>query len=60
MFDIFLSVRLNKFNARRIKELVDWFNKHDNDEMEYTESDIVRIAINRLYKEKFGGKKNEK
>ena len=55
-FDIISSIRINDFNQRRIKDLVEWFNIHDENELEYTASDIVRIAINRLYKEKIGVK----
>lgn len=59
MFSIQLNIRTNENNIKRIKELVDWYNSNekDDDETEYNASQIVRIAINKLHKEKFQNQK---
>jgi uncharacterized protein with HEPN domain len=57
MFDKNTSVRLNDLNVDRIERLIKYFNDHDEDDFEYTASDIIRIAINRLYRDKLGEKK---
>jgi hypothetical protein len=59
-FDLQYNIRINEYNIRKIKELVEYYNKHeqmeDNDS-EFNESQIIRIAINRLHREKFNNQK---
>ena len=56
-FDLQYNLRLNELNLRKIRELVRYYNLHEMDEDsddEFNESQIIRIAINRLHREKIG------